>query len=259
MLNIPIGARSLLPYLPWVALALWLSWLRALRRVPWVALAYGLGTLAIASFQHYRYAGFVRHYGHYFVLLVACVWLYEKMRPSGPPNWLLRGLLTVTFAAQVAAGIEAIKAEIQFPFSGSVQASSFLRSAGLADAPMVGSFDHAASVVAGYLDRPFRSAETDESITFVTFHDRRRLSMPMSEVIDIGIAEAKRAGKPAILILNRDLGTEPPAGATVEKLFDTGRPLIADEQFRIVRITPSEVSDRRDEAPNGGNSQIPDR
>jgi hypothetical protein len=230
---------ALAPYLPWLGLA-WLAlWLIALRKVPSVALAYGLGVLAIAAFEHYQYSGFIRHFGHDFLLLIACIWLHEKQRLEAKPAWLLRGLFAVTLVAQIATCAAAVKREIQLPFSGSLEAATFLRSQGLADSPLVGSFDHTASVVAGYLDRPFRAAETNDIVTSVVFHRRRWQGLPLSVIFNIAVGDARSAGRPAIVLLNGGIGTYRREDADIEQLYVTKRSIVADEQFAIFRVTPT--------------------
>jgi hypothetical protein len=233
------------PLLPWAGLALFFTWLVALRKVPPVALAYGLGVLAIAGFQHYKYGGFIRHFGHHFVLLIACIWLHEKLRAEGSAPRLLRALFAVTLVAQIVTGAQAVKVELERPFSGSLQAATFLRAHDLADAPLVGSFDHAASVVAGYLDRPFRSAESNQVVTSVIFHNRRWQGLPVSVVFQMAVADARRAGRPAIVVLNRDVEDYALPDATIEKLYTTDLPIVADERFSLLRVTPSRATEAR--------------
>jgi hypothetical protein len=230
--------------LPWLGLGLFAAWLVALRKVALVAIAYACGVLAIALFQHYVYAGALRHYGHYFVLTLACLWLHEKQRSplirdaAGTSPKLLRALWAVTLLPQIITGAQAVKAEIQLPFSGSVQAATYLRSHGLEDAPLVGSFDHAVSAVTGYLDRPFRSAESGEMATSVVFHNRRWRGAPLPLIFEIALLEARKSGRPAILILNRDLGDYRRGDADIQPLYVTDAPIVADERFAIVRVVP---------------------
>ncbi len=231
--------------LPWLAVAWLASWLVALRREPLVALTYGAGTAIIAAFQCYEYAGFLRHFGHYFILLIACLWLYGKQGTRGQRGWLRHALLAITLAAQMVAGAFAVRTEIALPFSGSSEAARFLRAQGLADAPLVGSFDHHVAAVAGYLDRPFRSAETFERVRSVVFHNRRwPMGMPLPIVFSVALAEAKSAGRPALLLLNRDSGGYALPDVTIESLYITAPSIVADEQFRILRVTPGSSVER---------------
>jgi hypothetical protein len=228
------------PWLPYLGVAWAGLWLWALRREPWVALAYAAGVAGIAAFQSLEYSGYLRHFGHYFVLLIACVWLHTKQRSEQRPRRLLHGLLAATMAVQVVTCSSAATAELELPFSGSLEAARYLRATELDQAPMVGSFDHAVSAVAGYLDRSFRSADTDEQVTSVVFHNRRwHARMPLPVIFEIAVREAKRAGRPAIVILTRDLEGYARPDALIEQLYVTPRPIVASEQFNIVRVTPT--------------------
>jgi hypothetical protein len=230
----------LAPVLPEIAIALFLLWLVALRKAPLLALAYGLGALMMAGFQHLEYAGSIRHCGHYFVLLIACIWLSVKQPHLESPGRLLYTLLSMTLAVQVVATTAAVSAEVRLPFSGSLEAARFLRSHGLADAPLVGSFDHSVSAVTGYLDRPFRSAESYEKITSVVFSHRQwPMGAPLELPFDIAVIEARMAHTPAIVIQNAGIGPYSLPKATIEPLYVTQPAIVSNEQFWIYRVTPS--------------------
>jgi hypothetical protein len=229
----------LVPLLPWAAVAWFVLWLLAFRKVPAVALLYATGVLLMAVFQHTVYSGLIRHYGHYFLLLVICVWLYFKQSERKPR--LLPALLGVALAAQTATGAAAVAGEIALPFSGSHEAAEFLRSHGMADLPLVGSYDHAVSAVAGYLDRPFRSAESDKRITSVVFDQNRwRKGAPPQLAFELAVRDAVEAGRPAIVILN--LAFPPPVSrrASIDLVYTTERPVVANEQFWIYRVTATQ-------------------
>lgn len=231
----------LAPWLPALAVAVFLLWILALRKVPRVALTYALGVLAMAAFQRIEYAGFIRHWGHYFILLVACIWLYLKQPAVERPGRLMRPLLAATLMVQIIAAVVAVRAEIRLPFSGSLEAARFLRSQGLADAPMVGSFDHAVSAVTGYLDRPFRSAESYQKITSVVFEKRVwPMGAPPKLAFDMALIEAKTLHTPTLVIQNIDIGSYARADAAVERLHVTQPAIVSNEQFWIYRVTPKQ-------------------
>jgi hypothetical protein len=229
----------LAPFLPWLAVVWMGLWLWAFRKDPLVLLAYTAGLSFMAAFQCYLYSGYIRHFGHYFVLLIVCVWLYKKRQSQRRPSHLLHALLASALVVQALTCLSALQLEIARPFSGSLEAARFLKSQALDKAPLIGSFDHMAATVVGYLDRPFRSAETYERITSVVFHKRRwPYSMPIPIIFNVALQEAKNVGRPAILILNRDIGGYTRSDATIERLHKTALPIVADEQFYILRVTP---------------------
>jgi hypothetical protein len=229
----------LAPALPWLGIAWLVLCLVALRKAPLVAIGYAAGIAIMAGFQHRVYAGYIRHFGHYFILLIGCIWLHQKQRPEARQGRLLGVLLATSLAVQIATCVAAVKTETNLPFSGALEAAQFLRSQGFAEAPLVGSFDHMASTVAGYLDRPFRSTETYEKVTSVVFHNHRwAMGMPLQIVFNVALLEAKNAGRPAVLLLNRDIGEYARPDARIDRLYVTAPAIVADERFWIFRVSP---------------------
>lgn len=214
-----------------------LLWLIALRRAPGVAAAYFLGVLMMAAFQFAQYPGYLRHWGHFFILLVVCVWLYVKQAKDKPTPVLLYGLLAVTFVVQAITGIRAVKTEIDLPFSGAQEAANFLRDHGLKNVPIFATYDHAASAVAGYLDGRFVSVENGEEGQTVVFHNRRYEPTTAAAVAALAHPVAQQTHAPVLMLLNFDLGGEPIPGFTTEPLYATKAGIRRDETFWIYRLT----------------------
>jgi hypothetical protein len=221
-----------LPALATLALALWLV---AMRKASGVVVAFLLGVVFISLFQAHRYAGYLRHWGHFFVLLIVCVWLYAKQRKPHPA--LLYLLLGGTMALQMATCVRAVRSEIEMPFSGAQEAANFLRQNGLAREPMMASYDHAVSAVAGYLDRRFISAETGEEGQTVVFHNRRTEGPTVGEILKWGRQTIQDYNSPILLLLNFDPGPESLPDVKADLLYVTKPSLVADETFRIYRLS----------------------
>jgi hypothetical protein len=210
-------------------------WLLALRKVPRVLIALILGIAAIGYFQTHQYGGYLRHWGHLFVLLVACLWIYAKHGQS--KTRLLYALTAVTLTVQIITNVRAVRAEIEMPFSGALEAATFLHESDLDRLPIVASYDHAASAVAGYLDRRFVSAETGEEIQSVTFRIGRTEAPPVHDILERGRTMLQRSTSPVVMLLNFDPGDESLPEVRAELLRVTKPCLRADERFWIYRLT----------------------
>ncbi len=209
-------------------------WLLALRKVPAAALALLVGLVGMSLFQTYQYAGFLRHWSHFFVMLVLAVWLFTKHSARHP--FLIYGLAGLTFACQIATNLRAVASEIREPFSGALEAATFLRSRHLEDEPILAIPDHATSPVAGYLDRKFHWAETDTESQTVVFHNRRHAFGSHRELLAWGQAKVESLGRPVLLISSSRMEEGLPTLKT-ELLFATRTALRADETYAIYRLS----------------------
>jgi hypothetical protein len=221
--------RLLLP-----AIAMLLLWLVALRKVPAVALALLLSVTAMAVFQARQYTGGLRHWGHFFVLIILTLWLHAKHRKPWPV--LLYSLATVTMALQIATNVRAVKTEIEFPFSGAQEAANYLRDQHLTEEPILATFDHAASAIAGYLDRKFRWAETGTESQTVVFRKGRYDFPDEKDILTWTETTIRDLGRPVLLILNWDLAESLPT-LKIDWLYTTRPTLRADESFTIYRVS----------------------
>ena len=218
-----------------IATATLLLWLIALRKSKAVAFTLLLGVAAISLFQAHQYRGYLRHWGHFLILIAICIWLYAKLTEQR--RVLLYLLAIATMTVQIFTNVRAVRAEIDMPFSGAKEAADYLRTNGLAQEPILATFDHSASAVAGYLDRRFLFAETGEERQTVVFHDRRYEAPTDNDILVWARATIEELGKPIILLLDFELGPERLPDIKVEPLYLTKPCLRADETFRIYRVS----------------------
>jgi hypothetical protein len=219
----------LLPSVAFVGL-----WLVALRRVPAAALAFFLGVAGMALFQSYQYSGYLRHWGHFFILLVLTLWLHAKHRPRWP--LLAWGMAGIVMAVQIVTNAHAIQREIELPFSGAKAAAEFLRDHRLADEPILASYDHAASAIAGYLDREFRWAETNTRSQTVVFRNGRNDFPAERDILVWAQGVIQKLGRPVLLVLNFGLNKSLPT-LKIDWLYSSKPTLKRDESFTIYRLS----------------------
>jgi hypothetical protein len=210
----------------------WLAlWLIAFRRAPRVFVCYAVGVLLMAAGVYFVYNGGQRHLGHYFILTIACLWLYGRETRTRAPQRLIVVLFTIGVLVQVVVGVVAFRAEWNQSYSGSLEAATFIRTHGLQDWPIIANPDEPATPVAVILDRPFFFPITGETTDMTVFHARRR---PVSESYLLEQAErlARAARGSALILTNYDLH-EKRSGLRV-KLLHQGAPAVAsDEALKI--------------------------
>lgn len=225
-------------WIAWAGAALFFAWVVALARRPFLALPFVVGSVVIALFQNYKYEGAIRHWGHFSLLLVACVWLSRKASASPRKPWIYsRVLFAATMLVQVYCGARVLAADIKGPFSGAEATADFIIRQGLRDEPFVGTADHPVSAVAGYLERDFTWPETGEVGQTVVFHSRRT-DASTSALFKNALAVAEKTKKSPILVTNYPVLLKKYRGATIEPLYDSPTAIVDDETFHVYRFTP---------------------
>jgi hypothetical protein len=202
----------------------------ALRSRPTVLFLYVTGTSAILAFLHVKYFGFVRHQGHLFILLMACLWLGHRagQSTSGAGRAVLLGAL---LAIHAGAGVYASGMDWVHPFSASKAAAQFIQRAGMSDLEIAGYRDPAASAVAGYLNRPFYYLGSQRYGTFILYdrlYAESLVGKAAQDLVSAGDALSSRSGQPVLLILNEPIttATEPrvaPLAEFTDAIVDTER------------------------------------
>lgn len=215
--------------------AYFVLWLWSLRKVPMLAAVYALGVFAMMAVQHGIYPAALRHRGHYFILLLACLWLHEVERRGKPRAYLAYALLAATLCVQTATGIVAMRTDHVGVFSDATAAARFMKEHKLELLPVIGSTDHAASPIAIMLDKPFLFQETGETSQVVLEHNRRQAPNPVL-IMAMGVDLLTRSDK-VILLLNYDNPAPVPPGYTLKLLYRGPPALMYDESYRIYELT----------------------
>jgi hypothetical protein len=206
------------------------------------AVAYASVVGVMSLFQESRNIGDVRHWGHFFVALLACLWLAFKVKPRGRINLWIRVAtyvaLSALFLLHDFTGYIILRNDFAQPFSGSVEAARFIRRAGLRDAAFVGEFDHLASAVTGILDRPFASGNNGETGYTVVFHKRRHGGNVPETLRLTRQFLTENPARPVVLILTWDFpASAAPVDMLIEPLLVTRPSLHPEERFHLFRVT----------------------
>ena len=244
---VPTGLGLFLPgffkIVPGVAAVVLVVFL-AMMYPSWPAIAAYVSVVVLMGvFQETRNLGDVRHWGHFFVSFLACLWLSRGDAQVRRPRLRLASHLVLggVLLVQDATGFLVLRADFLHPFSGSAEAAQFIERAGFQNAAFVGSHDHLASAVAGRLDRPFASGNNGEFGHSVVFHNRRH---PVNVEETMRLTRSfldEDQSRPVILIMSWDLPMIDVPDIHIEHLMTTQRALHPEEVFRIYRATGSHV------------------
>ncbi len=237
--NETLPANSI-EWIAWAGAALFVAWLAALGRRPFLALPFFVGSVVMALFQNFKYEGAIRHWGHFSLLLVGCVWLSRKSQPEPRPWAPSRLLFAATMLVQVYCGVRVLGADVRAPFSGAKATAAFIRDNGLADEPLVGAADHPVSAIAGYLDREMTWAENQEVGQTVVFHNRRK-DATLLDLFEAALAVAEKTGKDPVLVTNFPIRMKQFRGAQITPLYDSPVAIVDDETFHVYRFVPREM------------------
>jgi hypothetical protein len=196
-------------------------------------LAYLVFAVAMSVFQQIRHTGYPRHWGHYFLFLVAVTWLAKATNPKR--NFVLSTVLfMVSLAVSVPSYLSAVVGDTRWVFSGGKQTAEFIRKNGLQGLPLIAGPDWFVLTVAGYLERPFTRVETDEFHETVVFHSRRR-GFSTGALLDRAAAVSRQTHGP-VLVVSNQLLPRAPSNATMRWLFTSEPSIIPDEVFSVYQL-----------------------
>jgi len=206
-------------------------------RTPSVMLLYVIATGGLLLFMHLKVnvcCG-IRHTGHVFLVLVACLWLslcQEPFQPVGVRRRSAAVLVILLFASHTAAGGLAATTDLIYPFSASKETAEFIERRGLIDSTMVGSKFDIASAVANYLNRPIYYAESKQIGTFVRWKQPRSRVSP-ADLVRQAQELAQQKHDDVVMIVSYDLGN---AGVGVFKLASFQKSILDHERYWLYLV-----------------------
>jgi hypothetical protein len=210
-----------------------------LRRAPSIMLLYVVATSGLLLFMHFKVNHGIRHTGHVFLVLLACLWLaFSRQQFSTLVARRSAVIMSVTllFASHALAGALAAGTDLVLPFSAGKETAEFIQRRGYADATMVGSKYFIVSTVANYLDRPMYYAETGRFGTFSRWQAHRTAIAP-ADLVRTAREMASLNRKDVVLVASYDLGA---AGDSVAELASFQRSIFTEERYWLYLIAYQE-------------------
>jgi len=248
MAILPLGSMILEPRDVQTILSVGLLVIAALmlRRTPSVMLLYLIATGGLLLFMHLKVNHGIRHTGHVFLVLIACLWLSLSQRQSSTlatRRWVITTCVTLLVAVHTLAGALAATTDLILPFSAGKEAAQFIEQHGYADATMVGSKYFIVSTVANYLNHPVYYAESGQFGTFFRWKGPRTPVSP-ADLVQTARSMARLNSKDVVLIVSYELGV---AGAGVPELASFQRSILTEERYWLY-LVPYHQQDSSGEA-----------
>lgn len=203
-----------------------LAVLRLRRSRPAVFL-YLSGTVALLGFTYLKYFGSLRHHGHHFVLLIACLWLARAGEEDRRRDPWIAGVLAVHLAGAAALG----SLDFVRPFSAAMAAAEFIRREGLAGMPIIGQQDYRSSPVGAYLQKTMYYPNRGETGTFILWDRRRRERLPEAVYCRLLVDQIGRHPDGVLLVSTDPLPVCPGVGSILLARFSDS--MIPDERFSV--------------------------
>lgn len=164
-----------------------------LLRKPVACFSYIFSTINLLLFAYLKILGYARHFGHLFIVLIACLWianyysssnqLIEKTRKNFNFNLIpianftsrfkdlfLIGLLLV----HVLTAVYFYSFDLKYPFSQSRAVAQYIQTRQLNDLPIVGSEDIKISPLSAYLNRQIYFLERESFGSFIIWNNERQ-------------------------------------------------------------------------------------
>lgn len=208
-----------------------------------VALAtFCVGSAGLLAFGYVKYAGVLRHQGHWWLLFLAALWLGGSgLQEEGRP-WRSRVLLALLILHCGAAAF-ASWMDLRHPFSNGAATAELIRAEGLDRLPLLGHREPPAATVALALGRPLYSPSRKRFVTYPDWGPEQR-EMNDGEVRCAARELAQREGRDIALVINREL---PPWGE-VDAAGSRVGAIVGTEDYHLYRLRLSRLEGTEKEA-----------
>ena len=236
-------------------------------RKPVVFFLYVFGNVSILFFSYIKFLGYIRHHGHLFILLMACLWISHYYSNSSlfthwtkTISWRLHDaimqganlgakykniFLIVLLISHVIAAIQAFTLDLTYPFSQSKAVANYIQTQQLDHLPIVGSRDTTVSPLSAYLDKKVYYLESESFGSFIVLSKERQelseieLFERLSKVIEQNNTEM-------LLVLNSHWETRKDWSllATYLNKLDINQlaifspSIVRDESYSLYRVKP---------------------
>ncbi len=184
---------------------------------------YIIGNCVIFAFTYLRFLGMPRHFGHFYLVLLAALWMgsyYQKStvllnKFSIRPNliifvqkWHHIALMLILYT-QFVVGIYSFSRDLFVPFSASRETAQYIQKAGLDKEFIVASRDANMAPLSGYLNRKFYYPELQKMGSFTLFKKGRQ-EVEQAETLNQinSLLQNKDDQNKILLILNKELNVK---------------------------------------------------
>lgn len=224
-------------------------------RTPIPLIIYLSGSGIIILFNYTKYFGTARHYGHIWILFIACLWIAKYYKNSFSWDFLDRKIdqllntfnfklsifekrkeawITGLLVCHVISGVYAWGIDLAHPFSTAQVASQFIQTKYAKEDFFLSGFpDWSAASFPAYLNKDIYYPNQDEFGTFVLWNKQRQ-SITQEEAISKVQKEVSRRNQNSIFILNALLSIEEPSSFSLIATFKGS--IVGDEDSYLYWI-----------------------
>lgn len=214
-----------------------------------VQILFFTGMAGIIGFVLMFYYGYLRHHGHLFILLAACMWLSEALpenssKPGRSGFAKLTAFLrrhrgvafTVILLVQLIAGLYAVAEQTRIPFSASRETARYISKNRLDRFLIAGDQDIALEPVAACLGRNVFFFSRNAMSGYLVYDTTRKI--PAKErVIRMADSLVNSRGDTILLVMNGPVQAKPMNHLRALAAFTrSGRP---DEKYYLYTLSPS--------------------
>ena len=234
-------------------------------RKPVVFFLYIFSNTSILLFSYIKFFGYIRHHGHFFIILIACLWIshyhsnlslftrWTEKTSLSLHNAVTQGtnfaakyknkFLAVLLISHVVAAIHTFTLDLIYPFSQSQAVANYIQVQHLNHLPIVGSRDKTVSSLSAYLDKKIYYLESETYGSFVILsEDRQELSE--IELFERLLKVVEQNNTEMLLVLNSHWETEKDWSLLVtylnkldiNKLASFSPSIVIDESYSLYRV-----------------------
>jgi hypothetical protein len=218
------------------------------RKRPVVLFLFSAASFGMLFFIFDFYTGLLRHHGHFFLLLIACLWIrpeYADRSIRLLPHFFekyhrfmakhLRLIVTILFFLHAVAGIFCLAMQVRYPFDAGRRTAEYIRGSGLDRFLVAGDWDWSAGAVAGHLEKGIYFLARDTAGTYVVLNNRRRDLSP-DGIIRKTDSLAATGNDPVVLVLNYRLPQPLPERYRMKAAFTNS--IYPREKFFVYLVSP---------------------
>ncbi|MDY7020367.1 MAG: hypothetical protein SWJ54_03265 [Cyanobacteriota bacterium] len=190
---------------------------KILSQKPLILTIFIFGTSNIILFNFLVFYGVMRHRGHLFILLIACLWLLKKELFKSSNFRIFQAkkeefgyqFLTIILSIQLLGGLHAYCIDLFYPFSVGQETAQYIRDSNLDHLIIVGTKYRQVSVLSGYLDKQIYYPEMNRFGSFWTTRAKMKDIKVVEDVIRNNLDET-------LLVLTDPLPFDPVFSADIK-------------------------------------------
>ncbi|NDJ24656.1 hypothetical protein GS682_24035 [Nostoc sp. B(2019)] len=187
---------------------------------PFPLFFYSIGNCIIFAFTYLRFLGVPRHFGHFYLIFIAALWLESYYQESTflinklsirknslklAHKWHHIAFMLILYI-QFIVGVWSFSRDLIIPFSASHETADYIQKSQLENEFIVASRDANMAALSGYLNRKFYYPEVQRMGSFTIFKKGRQ-DVEQAEILRqiTSLLKSQESRNKILLILNKKL------------------------------------------------------